>query len=450
VTLRRAVALLAALLTAQAGCVSYDPQPLEAVPFRERSVSEHRGDLRVSAAALGQREGALLFGVPLANQGIQPVWLEIQNGHEDPYLFLQQSVDPDYFSPREAAYKSHYSPTRRIFGFGLASLFFLPLLLVAPFQYFAARSANGRMDALFEERAIGNRIVEPGETASGFLYAQIDEGTKKVPLALMGVGGVERFELFAQVPGARLDHHELEPEDLYAPEEIRDLDWRALYEALVALPCCTTNRRGDRNGDPLNLIVIGDFDELLPAFTRARWDETELIDVTSSLKTIRSFFFGSTYRYSPMSDLFLWQRSQDVAFQRARETIHERNHLRLWLSPLRLEGREVWVGQVSRDIGVRFTTRTWNLTTHAIDPDIDDSRENLMGDLLGTQRVARMTYLPGVEASTREEPARNLMGDPYHTDGRRAVVVLSDSPVAAQAFRWRAGEAVPLERETSP
>ncbi len=103
------------------------------------------------------------------------------------------------------------------------------------------------------------------------------------------------------------------------------------------------------------------------------------------------------------------------------------------------------MGQVSRDIGVRFTTKTWNLTTHAIDPDIDDSRENMMGDLLGTQRVARMSYLPGGEASARGEPARNLMGDPYYTDGRRAVVVLSDSPVAAQVFSWQEGEEAPLE-----
>jgi hypothetical protein len=439
--MRRGLAVLSVALTAHAGplggCVSYDPRPLDAVPFRERAVSERRGELLVSAAALGQQESALLFGVPLSNHGIQPVWLEITNGDAGGYLFLQQSVDPDYFPPREAALKSRFSPTRRVFGFGLASLLFLPLLLAAPFQYVAARSANGRMDALFEERALGNRILEPGERASGFVYVHIDEGTKRVPVELMGVDGVERFTLFTQVPGARLDHHELEPEDLYAPEEIQRLGRNALHDALTALPCCTTNRAGSRNGDPANLIVIGGLDELLQAFTRARWDETELIDVTSSLKTARSFFFGSTYRHSPVSDLYLWGRRQDVAFQKARGTIRERNHLRLWLSPFRVEGREVWVGQVSRDIGVRFTTKTWNLTTHEIDPDIDDSRENLIGDLLQSRRVARITYLPGVGASTPKEPARNLMGDPYYTDGRRAVVVLSDSPVEAQIFRWR-------------
>jgi LssY C-terminus len=34
---------------------------------------------------------------------------------------------------------------------------------------------------------------------------------------------------------------------------------------------------------------------------------------------------------------------------------------------MRFEGKPVWVGQVSRDIGVRFTLATWNLVTHRID-----------------------------------------------------------------------------------
>ncbi len=182
--------------------------------------------------------------------------------------------------------------------------------------------------------------------------------------------------------------------------------------------------------------MIGTFDELLQAFTRAGWDETEVIDVTSSLRAARAFVFGSTYRYSPVSNLYLYGRKQDVAFQKARATIHQRNHLRLWYSPLRHEGRPVWVGQVSRDIGVKFTLRTWNLTTHAIDPDIDDSREAVMGDLLQTQRVSELADVTGVGESSPEGPARNLMNDPYWTDGRRALALLSGEPVESHLFRW--------------
>ena len=45
-----------------------------------------------------------------------------------------------------------------------------------------------------------------------------------------------------------------------------------------------------------------------------------------------------------MSDLYLFGRPQDLALQKARDNIHQRNHLRLWLSPMRLP-RQAGVGR---------------------------------------------------------------------------------------------------------
>ena len=39
----------------------------------------------------------------------------------------------------------------------------------------------------------------------------------------------------------------------------------------------------------------------------------------------------------------------------------------------------VWVGQISRDIGVRLNRHT--LVTHKMDPDVDETREYLLEDL---------------------------------------------------------------------
>ena len=61
---------------------------------------------------------------------------------------------------------------------------------------------------------------------------------------------------------------------------------------------------------------------------------------------------------------------------------------------------------------MRFTTKTWNLTTHKIDPDVDDARENVLGDLIGTKHVLHMGYVPGVGRHDAEDPGRNLTGDP--------------------------------------
>ncbi len=84
------------------------------------------------------------------------------------------------------------------------------------------------------------------------------------------------------------------------------------------------------------------------------------------------------------------------------------------------------MGQVSRDIGVRLTTQTWNLTTHKIGPDVDFDRAYLLQDLIMSGFVERYGFVDGVGAAAASEPRKNLTGDPYYTDGLRAVVFLSD------------------------
>ena len=53
------------------------------------------------------------------------------------------------------------------------------------------------------------------------------------------------------------------------------------------------------------------------------------------------------------------------------EETDQRNHMRLWLAPFRCEGEPVWIGQVSRDIGVKLTARSPTLATHIFDRKID-------------------------------------------------------------------------------
>ena len=40
---------------------------------------------------------------------------------------------------------------------------------------------------------------------------------------------------------------------------------------------------------------------------------------------------------------------------------------------MRYHGKPVWVGQISRDIGSRLTIHSPTLTTHKIDPDVDEA-----------------------------------------------------------------------------
>ena len=161
-------------------------------------------------------------------------------------------------------------------------------------------------------------------------------------------------------------------------------------------------------------------------FVARDWHLTMKLDVASMLETARAFIFRDEYLTSPVSPLYVFGRREDVVLQKARSTINERIHARLWLTPYTFESRRVWIGQVSRDIGVRLTDQTWNLTTHKIGPDVDFDRGYLLQDLLMSGMVGQYGFVDGVGAAPASAPRKNLTGDPYYTDGLRVVVFLSN------------------------
>jgi hypothetical protein len=140
----------------------------------------------------------------------------------------------------------------------------------------------------------------------------------------------------------------------------------------------------------------------------------------------------------------VYGRRQDAALQKVRESIHERNHLRLWLSPMRFEGKPVWVGQISRDIGVKFTTKT--ILTHKIDPDVDETRDFLIQDLWYAQGLAKFALVKGVGAAPISMPRATLTGDPYFTDGLRAVLWVSSEPVDLEDIEFVEWEKPPIDQ----
>jgi hypothetical protein len=257
-------------------------------------------------------------------------------------------------------------------------------------------------------------------------------GMKEIPVDLYaddikeGMGTKKHFEFIIPIPGIRQDYLAKDFKQYYAADQIVNIEDEAgLKKYLERTACCTIGKKGTKGGDPINLVLIGSAKEVLAAFTVAAWDETEIIYWGSIWKTIRSFSFNKRYAYSPVSPLYFFGRAHDVAFQKARATINERMHLRLWYSPVRYQGKEIWIGTVSRDIGVRFTNKTWNLMTHKIDPDIDEAMLYALSDLIYLHRVAEYGLAGGVPPSTAVKPMTNLTGDPFYSKGQRAVIVLS-------------------------
>lgn len=409
--------------------VRYVPRP-DARQFLDTAVAQQRDGLDVRVAVLDDAASRKFFGVPMARRGIQPVWVHVVNHSKRPCRLQFVAIDPNHFSPLEAAAVNHFSTGKRLLGFGLlAWLFFMPLALLLPIKFVAVRRANRRMDAFFLEHAFRMRPIPAGGQQSGFVYTNLSEGNKVVLVRLLGPDGTQDFEFSLSVRGLDTDHLRREFESLHPASEVTEVDVDGLRRYLAAAAPTTTNGRGRRTGDPANLVVIGDFPRVLGSFG-ARWDETEVITLATCWKTFRAFFTGAEYRYSPVSPLHLFGRTQDFALQRIRSSINERLHLRLWATPLRFRGQAVWVGQVSRDIGVRLTWRTWNLTTHRIDPDVDEARDYVVEDLMHVGRLETAGYADGVGACEPTTPRRNLCGDPYYTDGKRAVVLLSESRTA--------------------
>ena len=81
------------------GCATFNPRPIDEVPFRERAQTQYEGNVRVTAAVPSTGESKALFGVNLYRRGIQPIWLEIENNDEESVWFLPIGLDPDYFTP---------------------------------------------------------------------------------------------------------------------------------------------------------------------------------------------------------------------------------------------------------------------------------------------------------------------------------------------------------------
>jgi LssY C-terminus len=414
--------------------ITYSPRPEEKA-FLQRAEVQQDDQLVVRVAVLDDRESQRFFGVPLARRGIQPVWLQITNSGPQPYRLRLASLDPNYYPPLEVAFVNHFKIGRRLVAFGLLAWLYLPLLILLPFKILGAWSANRRMNAYFQEHGISSGLILPGDELVGFVFTSHDAGTKQVTVGLVGAAGVKEFSFAIPVPGLKVDHGGQRFAELQKAVETIKCDEAELRKRLAALPRCTTNRHGTLEGDPLNLVVIGEFDTILNGFG-ARWDETETIDLRSCWRMARAFVFGSEYRYSPVSSLYVLGRSQDFALQKARQTINERLHLRLWMTALRFQGQPVWIGQVSRDIGVRFTLKTWNLTTHKIEPAVDEARDYVLDDLMKAGRVSLVAYVAGGPLCERTAPRHNLTGDPYFTNGLRGVAVFSERRTDSTFVSW--------------
>lgn len=397
------------LVTVVWGCASFTPRPVDEAPFRQRAESLSEANVRVSAAVLSAEETKAVFGLPLYQKGIQPVWLEIENNTQHNMWFPPVSVDRDYFSPFEVAYM-HQS------GYSEAS--------------------QQRMGEYFHQHTL-SRTIYPGTVRSGFVYTHLELGTKAFNVDIIGHDHhIRTFTFLIPVAGLNVDHREVNWDHLYASHEKVVFDNAdAFRKTIEELPCCTTGADAARPADPINVIIIGEGPDVLYALLRSGWDETAS---ASSYKPMAQLPWK--LQYQPVKSLYLFGRHQDAAFRKSRVTLNERNQLRLWLSPFFFKDKQVWIGQISRIV----RRSAWH--KFVIEPDVDEARSYLLQDMWHTQAISKYGYLKKSGVATMLEPRKSLHDDQYFTDGLCLVMWVSGKPVSFSNVQFVQWETPVVER----
>jgi len=387
-------------------CTSYTPKPLDQTEFISQAQTQEKENVRVSAEVLSADETVSVFGLPLYKKGIQPVWLQIENKTQDRLWFPPASLDRDYFAPYEVAYMHHS-------GF--------------------KKESKNKMDVFFHDSVI-THIIDPGEIQSGFIFTNLELGTKAFNVDILGANRVLDFTFLVPVAGLQVDHREVDWDTLTENTEkniLKNTD--QLKQTLVKLPSHTTGEDPEILADPINIVIIGTPEDVLYALLRSSWDETAS---TSSYQPSKHSPWE--IRYQPVQSLYLFGRPQDAAFRKSRSTLNERNQLRLWMSPFSFEGKHVFTGQISRII------RRSSREIFKLEPDVDEARIYLLQNLLYAQTVSKFGYVRKTETATLNNPQQSLGNDTYFTDGLCLVVWISGEPVPLSGVEYMDWE-IPIQ-----
>ena len=185
-----------------------------------------------------------------------------------------------------------------------------------------------------------------------------------------------------------------------------------------------TRTSADIPGDPLNIGLVGEQEDIVGAMQAIGWERAEPITVRSSLGIVSSVLINRPDPRAPVSALFYDGRREDVAFERASgRSARRRHHVWLWKAlALGAEARPVWLGSATYDRGVGLSADTAQVT-HDIAPDIDAERDLIAQELLSADLATSVYQVSGVGPTLS---GRNGEGDRYFTDGEIKMLVLTN------------------------
>lgn len=180
-------------------------------------------------------------------------------------------------------------------------------------------------------------------------------------------------------------------------------------------------------GDPLNVALVGEQDEVVAAMLAAGWFPADRTTLRSSVHIATSVVFKHEYDTAPVSNLYVWGRQQDLAFEQpVDENARQRHHVRFWKSSeLGMGDRPLWIGAGTFDRSVGISHLTGKITHH-IASDVDTERDHVIETLSHAGQLTEVFQVTGVGATL---DGRNGGGDRYFTDGELTIGEVSPANV---------------------
>ena len=382
---------LCLLLTA---CATFkQPVTIDEVSVKQRALTKESGGVRASVSLVGDEEARRIFGIDLREMSIQALWLAIENGSDRSMLLLPTAIDSEYFAPLEVAFAYH--------------------------KLFAAAANKALDEHLMKLNFPIRSLILPGTRAAGYIFISRSEQVKSIDIDLLGDGFSRNFTFFVPNPNSS-ERSEIvsKIETMFATSDLKTVESEeALRRTLENFPCCVSFDKEGSSAEPLNLVIIGALDDWTTAFIRRG------------------------YHYHFLNPRHLFGRSQDISGKKSRRgyTRPQAHTVRLWQTPIRYQGKPVWLGQTGTRRGGRFSDDERTEATLPLDPYVDESRNDLTQDLAYSQGLVKIGYVKGAgrpPSTGREDRDDDIQ---YTTDGLRAVLMFGDRPASLTTidfFDW--------------
>lgn len=159
-----------------AGCARYQARPLARIAPQAQMLSpEH--SVSFSHRVFSKRDCKRYLDRDVIAKGYQPVHISLRNNTDHALAFSLASVSVPCAYAEEVAQQVYTSTVNRAVGYGVASIFFWPLLIPAVVDSVGSSQANEKLDRDFMRKALHDQTIAPFSTINGLIFVPTESFT---------------------------------------------------------------------------------------------------------------------------------------------------------------------------------------------------------------------------------------------------------------------------------